>query len=461
MSAISIKQLLEAGVHFGHQTHRWNPKMRDYIFGERNGIYIIDLQQTLKLFKEAVEFVSDLASRGQSVLFVGTKRQAQEAVQEEAERCGMYYVNNRWLGGLLTNFQTIQNSIKRYKELDAQRSEGFYSKLSKKEAARIERERKKLEKNLKGIREMDRLPGAVFVIDANREAIAVAEAARLKIPVIAIVDTNCDPDHVDFVIPGNDDALRAIRLFTATIADAVRAGRSVYDAKVEEELREAKEKQAREAAKRKAEAEAKKAEREAREKARAEAEAKKKEAAEAESKKKDAKAAAGEAPEEGEAPQKAPAEAKKAAPKKAVPKKATPKKEATKKEAPAEQEAAPEKAAPKAETEVSEEAAETEAPKAKPAKKAAAKEASSQESPAQEEKAPEDAEAPAEAKKTAKKTRPKASAKKAKTAKKAETAKAKTAAVEAQDATSADEPETADASETSSDEPDSAVEAQT
>ena len=230
MSAISIKQLLEAGVHFGHQTRRWNPKMKPYIFGQRNGIHIVDLQTTLRLFKEAVEFLTDMSSRGKTVLFVGTKRQAQESISEEAQRCGMYYVNNRWLGGLLTNFVTVRNSIKRYKDLEEKRADGFYEKLSKKEVARLERERKKLEKNLRGIRDMDRLPDALFVVDSNRESIAVQEAAKLNIPIIAVVDTNGDPDYVDYVIPGNDDALRAVRLFSATAADAVLAGRGLFEA---------------------------------------------------------------------------------------------------------------------------------------------------------------------------------------------------------------------------------------
>lgn len=259
MSAISIKQLLEAGVHFGHQTHRWNPKMKEFIFGERNGIYIIDLQQTLRLFKHAVQFVTEIASQGKTILFVGTKRQAQEAVEEEAQRCGMYFVNNRWLGGLLTNFATIQNSLKRYKELESMQADGFYEKLSKKEAARLERERKKLEKNLRGIKDMDRLPAALFVVDANRETIAVREASRLSIPIVAIVDTNSDPDLIDYVIPGNDDALRAVRLFASTMAEAVRAGRADYEARIEKERREAREREAAaRAAARKAKEEAQK-----------------------------------------------------------------------------------------------------------------------------------------------------------------------------------------------------------
>ena len=227
MASITMKELLEAGVHFGHQTKRWNPKMKQYIFGERNGIYIIDLQKTLRLFKEATQFVADLASQGKIVLFVGTKRQAQDAIAEEAGRCGMYFVNQRWLGGLLTNFMTIQKSIKRLKELDGMATDGRYEILPKKEVTRLERERKALEKNLSGIKDMPRLPDAVFVIDSKNEEIAVAEARRLGIPVIAIVDTNCDPDFVDYVIPGNDDALRAIRLFTSKISDSVLEGQGM------------------------------------------------------------------------------------------------------------------------------------------------------------------------------------------------------------------------------------------
>jgi small subunit ribosomal protein S2 len=222
-----MKELLEAGVHFGHQTKRWNPKMKQYIFGERNGIYIIDLQKTLKLFKEATQFVGDLVAQGKIVLFVGTKRQAQDAIAEEANRCGMYFVNQRWLGGLLTNFSTIQKSIKRLKELDSMATDGRYEILPKKEVTRLERERTALEKNLSGIKNMPRLPDAIFVIDSKNEEIAVAEARRLGIPVIAIVDTNCDPDFVDYVIPGNDDALRAIRLFTTKISDSVLEGQAM------------------------------------------------------------------------------------------------------------------------------------------------------------------------------------------------------------------------------------------
>jgi small subunit ribosomal protein S2 len=227
LPSISMKELLEAGVHFGHQTKRWNPKMKEYIFGERNGIYIVDLQKTLKLFKDAMRYVGEMAAQGKTVLFVGTKRQAQEAVAEEATRAGQYYVNQRWLGGLLTNIATVQRSIKRLKDLDAMSSENSYEGRAKKEVGRLERERKHLQQNLAGIKDMNGLPDMLFVIDSNKEAIAVREARRLGIPVVAVVDTNCDPDEVDYVIPGNDDALRAIRLFTTKIADAVVEGRSL------------------------------------------------------------------------------------------------------------------------------------------------------------------------------------------------------------------------------------------
>jgi small subunit ribosomal protein S2 len=228
LPAISMKELLEAGVHFGHQTKRWNPKMKEYIFGERNGIYIIDLQKTLKMFKDAARYVGEMAAQGKNVLFVGTKRQAQEAVAEEATRCSMYYVNQRWLGGLLTNMATVQKSIKRLKELEIMaQTEGGYAGRPKKEVIRLERERKHLDQNLAGIKDMPGLPDVMFVIDSNKEAIAVKEARRLGIPVVAIVDTNCDPDEVDYVIPGNDDALRAIRLFASKIADAVVEGRAL------------------------------------------------------------------------------------------------------------------------------------------------------------------------------------------------------------------------------------------
>jgi small subunit ribosomal protein S2 len=222
-----MKELLEAGVHFGHQTKRWNPKMKEYIFGERNGIYIVDLQKTLKLFKDAMRFVAEQAAQGKTVLFVGTKRQAQEAIAEEATRCQQYYVNQRWLGGLLTNMSTVQRSIKRLKELDSLANDSGWEGRAKKEIGRLERERKHLQQNLAGIREMGNLPDILFVVDSNKEAIAVKEARKLGIPVVAVVDTNCDPDEVDYVIPGNDDALRAIRLFTNKIADAVVEGRAL------------------------------------------------------------------------------------------------------------------------------------------------------------------------------------------------------------------------------------------
>jgi small subunit ribosomal protein S2 len=219
-----MKELLEAGVHFGHQTKRWNPKMKEFIFGERNGIYIIDLQKTLKMFKEASKFVQDLAADGKVILFVGTKRQAQDAIAEEAQRCGMFYINQRWLGGLLTNWVTVQKSVKRLKELDEMATDGRYDLLPKKEVIKLERERKHLQANLAGIKNMSRLPDAMFVVDSNKEQIAVREARKLGIPVVAVVDTNCDPSEVDFVIPGNDDALRAIRLFTSKISESIAEG---------------------------------------------------------------------------------------------------------------------------------------------------------------------------------------------------------------------------------------------
>ncbi len=224
MATITMKELLEAGVHFGHQTKRWNPRMKEYIFGERNGIYIIDLQKTLKMFKEASKFVTDLTGQGKVILFVGTKRQAQDAIAEEANRCGMFYINQRWLGGLLTNWITVQKSVKRLQELDEMATDGRYELLTKKEVIRLERERKHLQANLAGIKNMRRLPDALFVVDSNNEAIAVKEARKLGIPVVAVVDTNCDPTVVDYVIPGNDDALRAIRLFTSKISDSVVEG---------------------------------------------------------------------------------------------------------------------------------------------------------------------------------------------------------------------------------------------
>ena len=222
-----MKELLEAGVHFGHQVRRWNPKMKDYIFGERNGIYIIDLQKTQRLFKEAVKFVTQAASEGKTFLLVGTKRQAQDAIAEEATRCEQFYVNQRWLGGLLTNFQTIQRSIRRLKDLESMETDGRFDALPKKEVIQLKREREALEKNLSGIKNMGKLPDVIFIIDSKKEEIAVHEANRLGIPVVAIVDTNCDPDGIDYVIPGNDDALRAVRLFTSKIADSVIEGRQM------------------------------------------------------------------------------------------------------------------------------------------------------------------------------------------------------------------------------------------
>jgi small subunit ribosomal protein S2 len=224
LATITMKELLEAGVHFGHQTKRWNPKMKEYIFGERNGIYIIDLQKTLKMFKEASKFVQELAADGKIVLFVGTKRQAQDAIAEEATKCGGFYINQRWLGGLLTNWVTVQKSVKRLKELDEMATDGRYELLPKKEVIKLERERKHLQANLAGIKNMSRLPDAIFVIDSNKEQIAVREARKLGIPVVAVVDTNCDPSEVDYVIPGNDDALRAIRLFTSKISESIAEG---------------------------------------------------------------------------------------------------------------------------------------------------------------------------------------------------------------------------------------------
>jgi len=224
-----MKELLEAGVHFGHQVRRWNPKMKEYIFGERNGIYIIDLQKTQRMFREAITFVTNTIAedRGKTVLFVGTKRQAQDAIREEAERCGQYFVNQRWLGGLLTNFQTVQKSIKRLRDLEAMQTDGRYEKLTKKERIKLDREREGLNKNLSGIKSMGRLPDVVFIIDVRKEEIAVAEANRLGIPIVAVVDTNCSPEGIDYVIPGNDDALRAVRLFASRIADSILDGQQI------------------------------------------------------------------------------------------------------------------------------------------------------------------------------------------------------------------------------------------
>ncbi|MCX8109773.1 MAG: 30S ribosomal protein S2 [Syntrophorhabdaceae bacterium] len=228
MSNLTIKQLLEAGVHFGHQTKRWNPKMKPYIFGARNGIYIIDLQKTLKMFKEAYNFVKEVASRNEHILFVGTKKQAQEAIKEEAIRCGAFYVNERWLGGTMTNFQTIEKSLERLKKFEELKKSDIYKMLSKKEALSIDRQIEKLERNIGGIKGIDRLPGLLYIVDPKKEYIAVKEAKKLGIPTVGIVDTNCDPDDIDYIIPGNDDAIRAIKLITSKIADAVLEGKELY-----------------------------------------------------------------------------------------------------------------------------------------------------------------------------------------------------------------------------------------
>ena len=239
MSVISIKQLLEAGVHFGHHTRRWNPKMAEYIFTERNGIYIIDLQKTVKKFDEAYMFVREIAEQKGSVLFVGTKKQASDAIREEAERCGQYYVNVRWLGGMLTNFQTVKKSINRLNNLQKMQEDGTFDSLPKKEVAGLQKEMMNLEKNFNGIRTMEKLPAAIFIVDPKKEHNAVLEAKRLGIPVVAIVDTNCDPDDADYVIPGNDDAIRAIKLISSAIADAVIEGNQGEQFTAEEEAADA------------------------------------------------------------------------------------------------------------------------------------------------------------------------------------------------------------------------------
>ncbi len=245
MAAVSMKQLLEAGVHFGHQTRRWNPKMAEYIFTERNGIYIIDLQKTVKKLDEAYNFVKELSMEGKSVLFVGTKKQAQDSIKEEAERAGAYYVNARWLGGMLTNFSTIRKRIARLKQLRAMQEDGTFDLLPKKEVIKLNLEIDKLEKFMGGIKDMPEMPGAMFIVDPRKEKIAVAEAKKLDIPVIAIVDTNCDPDEIDYVIPGNDDAIRAVKLIAGAMADAIIEGRegqmgaaAVEDEDEEEETEE-------------------------------------------------------------------------------------------------------------------------------------------------------------------------------------------------------------------------------
>ena len=244
MSVISMKQLLEAGVHFGHQTRRWNPKMKQYIFTERNGIYIIDLQMTVKKIDEAYMFLRDLAAEGKSILFVGTKKQAQESIEAEAKRCEMFYVNQRWLGGMLTNLKAIQTRIARLKKIEQMEENGDFDLLPKKEVIGLKAEQEKLEKNLGGIKEMKKLPGALFVVDPRKEHIAVAEARTLGIPIVAIIDTNCDPDEVDFPIPGNDDAIRAVKLIAAKMADAVlegKQGEQMTDAAAEEAAKDEEE----------------------------------------------------------------------------------------------------------------------------------------------------------------------------------------------------------------------------
>ncbi len=230
MAQITMKQLLEAGVHFGHQTKRWNPKMKPYIFGARNGIYIIDLQKTVRYFKSAYNFVKDTVESGEKILFVGTKKQAQDSIVEESVRAGQYYVNSRWLGGMLTNFSTIKGSIDRLKKIEAMAEDGTYDLITKKEGLQLERERAKLEKSLGGIKHMTKPPGAIFIIDPKKEAIAVKEARKLGIPVVAVVDTNCDPDDIDYIIPGNDDAIRAIRLFASKMAEACIEGGAAREA---------------------------------------------------------------------------------------------------------------------------------------------------------------------------------------------------------------------------------------
>lgn len=234
MAVISMKQLLEAGVHFGHQTRRWNPKMSKYIFTERNGIYIIDLQKTVKKVEEAYRFVKEVAETGKPILFVGTKKQAQDAIKDEAERVGMYYVNERWLGGMLTNHKTIKNRIKKLIELEKMEEEGVFEVLPKKEVIKLKHEKEKLEKYLNGIKEMPELPGALFIVDPRKERIAIQEAHRLGIPVVAIVDTNCDPEEIDYAIPGNDDAIRAVKLITAAMANAIVEGRQAIEEEQEE-----------------------------------------------------------------------------------------------------------------------------------------------------------------------------------------------------------------------------------
>jgi len=232
MSTVTMKQLLEAGVHFGHQTKRWNPKMKEYIFGSRNGIYIIDPQKTVRLFKEAYKFVVDAVGRGEHILFVGTKKQAQDSISEEAQRAGMFYVNQRWLGGTLTNFRTIKKNVERLKKIEKMKEDGTFDALPKKEVLGLEKERGKMERTLGGIKDMGRLPGGLFIVDPRKESIAVRESRKLGIPIVAIVDTNCDPDEVDYIIPGNDDAIRAIRLISSKVADACLEGKQLREARL-------------------------------------------------------------------------------------------------------------------------------------------------------------------------------------------------------------------------------------
>jgi len=231
---VTMKDLLEAGVHFGHQVKRWNPKMKKYIFGQRNGIYIIDLQKTVKMFEDAYNFIRDISSRGETVMFVGTKKQAQDVIIEEANRSESFFVNQRWLGGMLTNFATVKQGIEKLKKIEKMKEDGTYELLTKKEVAKYETERLRLEKNLSGVKEMGKLPGAVFIIDPKKESIGVLEARKLSVPIVGLVDTNCDPDDIDYVIPGNDDAIRSIRLVTSKIADAILEGKSILNKKAQE-----------------------------------------------------------------------------------------------------------------------------------------------------------------------------------------------------------------------------------
>ena len=246
---VTMKELLEAGVHFGHQVKRWNPKMKKYIFGQRNGIYIIDLQKTVKMFEVAYNFVKDLASKGESVLFVGTKKQAQDVIIEESQKSQSYYVNQRWLGGMLTNFKTVKQGIDKLKKIEKMKEDGTYELLTKKEVAKYENERKRLEKNLSGVKNMNSIPGAIFIIDPKKESIAIAEAKKLYIPIVSLVDTNCDPDDIDYVIPGNDDAIRSIKLLTSKISEAVAEGKSILNKTAEDaaEKKAIEEKKAEEA----------------------------------------------------------------------------------------------------------------------------------------------------------------------------------------------------------------------